>query len=93
MYFEFEIGLLTHLISRFLSLPDQTGESLNLPDSERKALIIAMSLHEKGRFALKRKNYNLALILLLEARNEYSQCRSEILHRADNYGGYLSIWI
>eukprot|EP00094_Tigriopus_californicus_P006775 TCALIF_06526-PA protein Name:"Similar to NUB1 NEDD8 ultimate buster 1 (Homo sapiens)" AED:0.17 eAED:0.17 QI:0/0.66/0.57/0.85/0.83/0.71/7/149/781 len=68
-----------------LSIANQTGESLNLPDIERKALIIAMSLHEKGRFALKQKNYDLALILLLEARSEYSQCRSDILHRVDNY--------
>ena len=47
---------------------------------------MAMSLDEKGRACMKRKEYDLALVLLLEACHEYQQCRSELLERSDNYG-------
>ena len=57
-----------------------------MPKEERKALIIAMSLHEKGKAALKKGNLQLAIVLLLEAKDEYNQCRSEILKAVDNYG-------
>lgn len=50
---------------------DQSGKTLNLPPEERKALVIAMSLHEKGRVALKKEDYALALVLLLEADKEF----------------------
>ena len=46
---------------------------------------MAMSFHEKGRASLKKRDYELALVLLLEAFGEYKGCRSEILKRADNY--------
>ena len=48
-------------------------------------MIIAMSLHEKGKAALKKGNLQLAIVLLLEAKDEYNQCRSEILTAVDNY--------
>ena len=38
----------------FLQVADQSGKSLDLPPTEKKSLIIAMSLHEKGRTALKK---------------------------------------
>ena len=57
-----------------------------MPKEERQALIIAMSLHEKGKAALKKGNLQLAIVLLLEAKDEYNQCRSEILTAVDNYG-------
>ena len=44
-----------------------------------------MSLHEKGRSALKKRNFDLALVLLLEAVEEYKLCRSELLKGVDNY--------
>lgn len=34
-------------------------------------MAIAMSLHEKGRVALKQEDYALALVLLLEADKEF----------------------
>ena len=38
----------------FLQVADQSGKSLDLPQAEKTSLIIAMSLHEKGRAALKK---------------------------------------
>ena len=38
----------------YLQVADQRGKSLDLPQTERTSLIIAMSLHEKGRAALKK---------------------------------------
>ena len=38
----------------FLQVADQSGKSLDLPQEEKTSLIIAMSLHEKGRTALKK---------------------------------------
>ena len=40
--------------SHYLQVADQSGKSLDLPQAERTSLIIAMSLHEKGRAALKK---------------------------------------
>lgn len=69
-----------------LSVADQSGKSLDLPKEEKKSLIIAMSLHEKGRAALKRKDFDLALVLLLEASQKFQSVRSELLDSVDNFG-------
>ena len=45
-----------------LQIADQTGKALDLPAGERRALVVAMSLHEKGRAALKKKRYDFALV-------------------------------
>lgn len=44
---------------------------MNLPYYERKALVTAMALHEKGRAALKKEDYPLALVIFLEADKEF----------------------
>ena len=54
---------------------DQSGKPLDLPPEEKRSLVIAMSLHEKGRAALKRREHAAALVLLLEAEAEFGQCR------------------
>jgi len=69
----------------FLQVADQSGKSLDLPQEEKTSLIIAMSLHEKGRAALKKKQYSAALVMLLEAEREFSQCRSDLLQMVDNF--------
>lgn len=68
-----------------LQVADQSGKPLELPLEEKKALAVALALHEKGRSALKREDYSLALVFLLEADREYSQCKSELLNAVDNY--------
>lgn len=70
----------------FLEINDQEGRPIQLPESERKALTLALTLHEKGRIALKKRSYAEALLLLLEAEKEFSHCRAQILSAVDNYG-------
>lgn len=69
----------------YFEVEDQSGKRLTLPPEERKSLITAMTLHEKGRAALKREDYALALVLLLEADKEFSACNSALLPKVDNY--------
>lgn len=68
-----------------IQIADQSGRPLQLPSEERKALTFAMTLHEKGRVALKKKEVAQALLLLLEADKEFSKCRADILNAVDNY--------
>ena len=69
------------------SIADQNGEMVDIPKDEKKHLIIAMSLHEKGRGAMKRHNYGLALTMLVEAMSEYGNySNKQLLERVDNYG-------
>lgn len=70
----------------FLEISDQEGRPIKLPDNERKALALALTLHEKGRSVLEKRNFPEALLLLLEAEKEFSHCRAQILTAVDNYG-------
>ncbi|KAM8822097.1 NEDD8 ultimate buster 1 isoform 3-T3 [Synchiropus picturatus] len=72
--------------SPFLQVADQKGNVLKIPESERKALTLAMSLHEKGRSLMKRRQYEHALAHLLQADAHFSACRSQLLLSVDNAG-------
>ncbi|XP_051543445.1 NEDD8 ultimate buster 1 isoform X2 [Myxocyprinus asiaticus] len=69
----------------FLEIADQKGNPLQIPDSERKALILAMGFHEKGRALMKRRNHSAALCHLLEADEQFNKCNSTLLNTVDNY--------
>lgn len=58
---------------------------IHIPPEEKKAIMMALAIHEKGRAALRRDSYNDALIFLLEADNEYRVCNSQLLETVDNY--------
>lgn len=47
--------------------------------------MMALAMHEKGKVELKKENYAEALLLLLDADNEFSHCGSNLLQNVDNY--------
>ncbi|XP_068199808.1 NEDD8 ultimate buster 1 isoform X2 [Antennarius striatus] len=69
----------------FLEIADQRGNPLKIPPTEKKALILAMGLHEKGRSLMKKKQFDNALLHLLEADQQFSRCGSALLRSVDNY--------
>uniref|UniRef100_A0A671NI83 NEDD8 ultimate buster 1-like n=1 Tax=Sinocyclocheilus anshuiensis TaxID=1608454 RepID=A0A671NI83_9TELE len=69
----------------FLEVADQKGNPLQIPDSERKALILAMGFHEKGRALMKKRNHSAALSHLLQADEQFNKCNSALLRTVDNY--------
>ncbi|XP_061522860.1 NEDD8 ultimate buster 1 isoform X2 [Phycodurus eques] len=70
----------------FLEVADQKGNPLKIPHKEKKALILAMGLHEKGRALMKRKRHDDALCHLLQADLHFSECGSALLGVVDNHG-------
>ncbi|XP_043082335.1 NEDD8 ultimate buster 1 isoform X1 [Puntigrus tetrazona] len=69
----------------FLEIADQKGNPLQIPDSERKALILAMGFHEKGRALMKKRNHSAALSHLAQADEQFNKCNSALLKTVDNY--------
>ncbi|XP_014036824.1 NEDD8 ultimate buster 1 isoform X1 [Salmo salar] len=69
----------------FLEIADQKGNPLKIPHSEKKALILAMGFHEKGRALMKRKQYEAALGHLVQADDQFVKCDSKLLNTVDNY--------
>uniref|UniRef100_A0A1Y1LQ82 Ubiquitin-like domain-containing protein n=1 Tax=Photinus pyralis TaxID=7054 RepID=A0A1Y1LQ82_PHOPY len=55
----------------YMELEDQAGNPVRIPAHERKALMVALALHEKGKSALKREDYSRALVFFLDADKEF----------------------
>ncbi|XP_065804918.1 NEDD8 ultimate buster 1 [Labrus bergylta] len=71
--------------SPFLEIADQRGNPLKIPHMEKKALILAMGFHEKGRSLMKKKQFENALCHLLQADQQFSKCGSALLSSVDNF--------
>ncbi|GBP42585.1 NEDD8 ultimate buster 1 [Eumeta japonica] len=69
----------------YMKLEDQSGKAIQLPCHERRALMVGLALHERGRTAVMQENYPLALVLLLEADRQLSECNSSVLESVDNW--------
>lgn len=71
-------------------MEDQDGKAIYLPPSENEAIMKALAYCEKGKAAMKRKHYEEALVLFLEADQQFSTCTAKILESVDNYA-FLNI--
>ncbi|CAG9128598.1 unnamed protein product [Plutella xylostella] len=69
----------------YMKLEDQSGQAVQLPAAERRALLVGLALHARGRAALAAAAPQRALPLLLEADRLFSECRSSLLARVDNW--------
>lgn len=77
--------MLTNSRHDYMEMEDQSGNTVHLPPDERRAIMIALALHEKGKAALKREQFSEALVWLLEADEEYKRCASSLLQSVDNW--------
>lgn len=66
-------------------MEDQAGNAIHLPPAERRNLLIALALHEKGKSALKKERYSEALLMFIEADGEYQSCTTSLLDSVDNW--------
>lgn len=71
--------------SRFhQQIEDQSGKAIHLPEEERRSIIMALLLYEKGRVQLKEEKFSDALIMFLEADEELKYCQSNLVQSVDN---------
>ena len=54
----------------FQIVEDQEGNLVSIAESDRKALVLGMALHEKAKALIKNKEYFSALTLLQKADKE-----------------------
>nr|XP_055072766.1 NEDD8 ultimate buster 1-like [Misgurnus anguillicaudatus] len=68
-----------------LEITDQEGNTLQIPDRDKKALMMAMGFNEKGRALMKNKQFKPAISYLKMAEDQFKQCDPTILNALDNF--------
>ncbi|KAM8720018.1 hypothetical protein ACLKA7_006128 [Drosophila subpalustris] len=71
--------------NQLMEMEDQDGNPVFLPPNENRALLTGLGYCEKARSAMHREDYEEALLLLLEADEQFSACNSKFLESVDNY--------
>ncbi|XP_051872557.1 NEDD8 ultimate buster 1-like isoform X2 [Pristis pectinata] len=71
---------------KYLNATDHRVEAIDLPEDEKAVFLAALILQELGRWNMKRKDYDKALLFLENAETEFRQCREELINSIDNYG-------
>ncbi|KAL7744191.1 hypothetical protein ACLKA6_009164 [Drosophila palustris] len=71
--------------NQLMEMEDQDGNPVFLPPNENRALLTGMGYCEKARSAMHREDYEEALLLLLEADEQFNACNSKFLESVDNY--------
>jgi len=80
-----DVEIIADADHRFMEMEDQDGRPIFLPPDENRSLLMAMSMYEASRAAIRREHFDEALLLLLEADELFSRCNSNILEAVDNY--------
>ncbi|KAH8249913.1 hypothetical protein KR026_001480 [Drosophila bipectinata] len=80
-----DVEVIASADDRFMEMEDQDGRPIFLPPDENRSLLMAMGLCEKARAAMRREQFDEALLLLLEADALFSHCDSKFLNAVDNY--------
>jgi len=80
-----DVEIIADADHRFMEMEDQDGRPIFLPPDENRSLLMAMSMYEASRAAIRREHFDEALLLLLEADELFSCCNSNILEAVDNY--------
>eukprot|EP00486_Rosalina_sp_Unknown_P005938 CAMPEP_0201569454 /NCGR_PEP_ID=MMETSP0190_2-20130828/11117_1 /ASSEMBLY_ACC=CAM_ASM_000263 /TAXON_ID=37353 /ORGANISM="Rosalina sp." /LENGTH=743 /DNA_ID=CAMNT_0047991755 /DNA_START=88 /DNA_END=2315 /DNA_ORIENTATION=+ len=70
----------------YFELEDQHGNKVKIPDEQRQALIVGMTLHEKGKKFKKEKKYKDAIFIMNLAFESFSKVDRQFLQCIDNYG-------
>ncbi|EDV92835.1 NEDD8 ultimate buster 1 [Drosophila grimshawi] len=84
-HIQLDVEMVVDAQHRLVELEDQDGNAMFLPPDENRSLLLGMGLCEKGRAAMRREQYDEALLLFLEADERFGSCDSKFLESVDNY--------
>mmetsp|Transcript_47413 Transcript_47413/g.76048 ORF Transcript_47413/g.76048 Transcript_47413/m.76048 type:complete len:669 (+) Transcript_47413:75-2081(+) len=70
----------------YIELTNQYGEKVQLPDEQRQALTVGLTLHEKGKKFMQEERYHDAIYIMNLAFESFERVNQQFLHSVDNYG-------
>ncbi|CAL5222997.1 g5442 [Coccomyxa viridis] len=77
-----------------VSLETQDGQPVLMNDTDREALVMGMTLHDKAQQFLQKEEFREALDVLLLAEESFQCCKDDLLKYIDNLGLLLmdTVW-